>query len=204
MEETFLLVNYGTNIDSDIMQLHGKLGMYLTRDYGEVVAYYKYSNNNKFKFNCVLEVDGLTNLSDKRLKTNIKELDNSLDLIKKVEGVSYNRLLNENDDIEKGNSETEKEKKGKEDYDKSKSKYKDSFENKKNIGFIAQDIQKIFPELVEEDESGYLSVNYIGLIPVLVEAIKELETRVETLENDCCNNIGNLKSGTLNGTNSNG
>jgi hypothetical protein len=61
-------------------------------------------------------------------------------------------------------------------------------------GFIAQELRKTFPELVDENEEGYLNVDYIGLIPVLVEAIKELQVKVETLENDCCNDSGNLKS----------
>ncbi len=41
-------------------------------------------------------------------------------------------------------------------------------------GLIAQEVQKIFPELVQTDEKGFLSVNYIGLIPHLIEAVKEL------------------------------
>jgi hypothetical protein len=46
-------------------------------------------------------------------------------------------------------------------------------------GLIAQEVQKIFPELVETDSEGYLSVNYIGLIPHLLEAIKDLKSQVE-------------------------
>lgn len=46
-------------------------------------------------------------------------------------------------------------------------------------GLIAQDVQKIFPELVETDNEGFLSVNYIGLIPHLLEAIKDLKNQVE-------------------------
>jgi hypothetical protein len=42
-------------------------------------------------------------------------------------------------------------------------------------GLIAQEVQKIFPELVQTDENGFLSVNYIGLIPHLIEAVKELK-----------------------------
>ncbi len=44
-------------------------------------------------------------------------------------------------------------------------------------GLIAQEVQKIFPELVQTDEKGFLSVNYIGLVPHLIEAIKELSHR---------------------------
>ena len=46
-------------------------------------------------------------------------------------------------------------------------------------GFIAQEVQKIFPELVETDQEGFLSVNYTGLIPHLLEAIKELQEKNE-------------------------
>jgi hypothetical protein len=49
------------------------------------------------------------------------------------------------------------------------------------IGFIAQDVKDIFPELVSEDEDGYLSLSYVGLIPVMVEAIKEQQEIIKEL-----------------------
>ncbi|WP_169739240.1 tail fiber domain-containing protein [Dyadobacter crusticola] len=49
-------------------------------------------------------------------------------------------------------------------------------------GVIAQEIEKIFPELVKTDDSGFKSVNYTGLIPHLIEAIKELNTKNQELE----------------------
>lgn len=51
-------------------------------------------------------------------------------------------------------------------------------------GLLAQELQKVYPQLVKEDEKGILSVNYSGLIPVLLEAIKELNSKVEILENE--------------------
>ncbi|WP_051664130.1 tail fiber domain-containing protein [Dyadobacter crusticola] len=42
-------------------------------------------------------------------------------------------------------------------------------------GLIAQEVEGVFPELVETDKDGYKSVNYIGLIPHLLEAVKELK-----------------------------
>jgi hypothetical protein len=45
--------------------------------------------------------------------------------------------------------------------------------DEKSIGLVAQELQKVFPELVSEDSNG-LSINYNGLIGVLIEAIKEL------------------------------
>lgn len=46
-------------------------------------------------------------------------------------------------------------------------------------GVIAQEVQRLFPELVKQNEKGELSVNYTGLIPVLVESVKELKSDYE-------------------------
>ncbi len=48
-------------------------------------------------------------------------------------------------------------------------------------GLIAQEVQQSFPELVTGDEKEVLSVNYIGLIPHLIEAVKELKAEKELL-----------------------
>ncbi|HLK90714.1 MAG TPA: tail fiber domain-containing protein [Polyangia bacterium] len=60
----------------------------------------------------------------------------------------------------------------------------------RNIGFLAQDLQKVVPEVVDQDaRSGMLSVNYPGLVPVLVKAIQEQQVviarqdaRIQALE----------------------
>jgi hypothetical protein len=49
-------------------------------------------------------------------------------------------------------------------------------------GVIAQELREIFPELVHEDDKGMLSVNYVGLVPHLIEAIKELKRENEGLK----------------------
>ena len=53
----------------------------------------------------------------------------------------------------------------------------------KKIGVLAQEVQKVFPELVSEDGNEMLSVNYQGLVPVLINAIKEQEDKISRLEN---------------------
>ncbi len=57
-------------------------------------------------------------------------------------------------------------------------------ESKQKIGLLAQDVQEVFPELVTKasDEQGTLSVNYQGLIPVLINAIKEQQKEIEELK----------------------
>jgi hypothetical protein len=73
--------------------------------------------------------------------------------------------------------------------------WKSDISNKENLGLIAQDVEKVFPQVIEKnklqvkpnetqiDETEYLGVKYTDLIPVLVKAIQELEARLKTLEN---------------------
>ena len=60
-------------------------------------------------------------------------------------------------------------------------KWKDS--DKQSLGFIAQDVEKVLPEIVSADEQGYKSLDYSKITPVLVEAIKEQQKKIEELEN---------------------
>ena len=59
--------------------------------------------------------------------------------------------------------------------------------NKRHYGLIAQDVQKIFPELVEESGDGFLSVNYIELIPLLIQAVQDLSIEVGELKKQLTN-----------------
>lgn len=63
-----------------------------------------------------------------------------------------------------------------------------TYDNKRytdeRIGLSAQEVQKVLPELVNEGDDGYLRMNYIGLIPVLLEAIKEQEAEIEALQSE--------------------
>ena len=96
--------------------------------------------------------------SDKRLKENIKPIESALDKVSKLQGVTF-------------------------DWKKSDSELK----IKEDIGFIAQDVQKVIPELVRENEDGMLSMRHQGIAPILLEAIKELKAEIEELKNKPCN-----------------
>ena len=52
----------------------------------------------------------------------------------------------------------------------------------REYGVIAQDVQKVFPEMVKQIDEEYLGVSYIQLVPVLLEAVKEQQTEIETLK----------------------
>jgi hypothetical protein len=93
-------------------------------------------------------------MSDKRFKTNVEPIHNSLSKIINLNGVYYNYIENDRFEFPKG----------------------------KTIGFIAQEVEKILPELVSIDEDGYRGVKYELVTAVLVEAIKEQQTLIETLQ----------------------
>ncbi len=52
----------------------------------------------------------------------------------------------------------------------------------RQYGFIAQDVEKVLPDVVQGDGDDIKSLKYDALIPVLVEAIKELKAEIETLK----------------------
>jgi len=54
---------------------------------------------------------------------------------------------------------------------------------KTKIGFIAQDLQQYFPELVDSRSDGYLGVAYAQMTPILTKAIQELNLKITNLEN---------------------
>ena len=96
--------------------------------------------------------------SDKRLKENIKPIESALDKVMKLEGVTFDWIQKE-----------------------------DQILNiKEDIGFIAQDVQKVVPDLVRENEDGMLSMRHQGIAPILLEAIKELKAEIEELKKCKC------------------
>jgi len=99
--------------------------------------------------------------SDATMKMNINPLQNALDKVKSISGVNFDWT----DEVV--------EKRGGED---------GYFVRKKDVGVIAQEIQKVLPEVVAERKDGTLAVRYEGIVPLLIEAIKELSDKVKSLE----------------------
>ncbi|MBN8578547.1 MAG: tail fiber domain-containing protein [Cytophagales bacterium] len=101
--------------------------------------------------------------SDKRLKTNIVKIENVLQNLNKIGGFTY--TFNN---------------------DKSGSML---LPEGRRYGFLAQEIQSIFPELVTADNDGYLAVDYVSMMPILVEAIKELKHQLDQVKDLYLRNI---------------
>ncbi len=107
----------------------------------------------------------LEETSDETVKENIKTLDNSLSKITRLRGVKYDLKADY--------------------FNVSDAKYKAKLteDGKNEIGFLAQELKEVFPEVVFYDESsGLYSVSYTRLVPVLVEAIKEQQSQIEELK----------------------
>jgi hypothetical protein len=90
--------------------------------------------------------------ADRRLTTDIAPLSGSLSKISKLRGVYFKWMKDEISGLQ--------------------------FDDDRHIGVLAQDVQKVLPEIVHQaHDSKYLSVDYTSLIPLLIEAIRELNLK---------------------------
>ena len=115
--------------------------------------------------NATFTGDVTANTSDGRLKTNIKNIDNPLEKISKINGVYFNwnqlakKLTDKNTEI-------------------------------REVGFIAQEVEKVLPEIIKpaafdvqlQSGENYLTIQYEKIVPLLVECIKELKKEIEELK----------------------
>lgn len=198
---------YGTT-DSDQLWLHGKNGIYLTRggQASNIIAYYNPASNSNFVFNTNLRVNGVDITSDARLKENVQSLQNPLDLLSHVSGVTYNYKLSEINkyrepdkskfteeqsiqenasDLQTSMDAASIEKANRDKQLQNVIDRKEAEEaSRKRIGFLAQDVEKVLPELVKTDEDGVKSIDYIGFIPLLVESINEMRLTIQEQQNE--------------------
>jgi hypothetical protein len=90
--------------------------------------------------------------SDIRYKKDIIPINNSLSSVLSLNGIYYHWKKDEFPDMQ--------------------------FNDKRQVGFSAQEVEELFPELVTTNTKGYKSVDYGRLTPVLVEAIREQQQQI--------------------------
>jgi hypothetical protein len=93
--------------------------------------------------------------SDARLKDNVQPLDSGIMQLLKLKPVSFTWKSGSNEPA-----------------------------GKSDIGFIAQDLEKVFPNLVTTDENGYKGIDYVKLVPVLVKAAQEQNARIDAQQKE--------------------
>ena len=94
--------------------------------------------------------------SDARLKKNIQPVTNALQSISQIQGSHYQWNEKEMPEL--------------------------SLPSGNHIGLIAQNVEKVLPQLVREGVAGYKAIAYQELIPVLIEAIKEQQIQIASLQ----------------------
>ena len=62
--------------------------------------------------------------------------------------------------------------------------FKDDEQNKKHFGFIAQELEILYPELVSDNEGGFKTVNYIEMIPILLSQMKNMQEEIDKLKDE--------------------
>lgn len=92
----------------------------------------------------------LQDVSDERLKENIKPLEGSLERVVTLGGYTFTMKEDEAGVVE--------------------------------YGLLAQEVEQVFPELVTTGDDGFKTMNYIGMIAPLVEAVKAQQVQIEALE----------------------
>jgi len=138
----------------------GKIGYALfTAGALDIVGAGTVGSNRKIKLwaeGGVTATGSYTNISDARYKQNVALLPNALQDILDLRGVTFHW----------------------------KPTPGMNFSERNQIGFIAQEVETVLPDLVFTDEQGYKAVNYTGVIPVLVEAVKTLKKNNDTTKKE--------------------
>ena len=114
----------------------------------------------KLQVNGDIVANSIAGSSDARFKTNINPIVNPLEKVLKLNGITFD-----------WNTEEFSSR---------------AFSEKRSIGFIAQEVERILPEVVETEKTteGYKSVQYDKIVALLVEAIKEQQKQIQLLQNE--------------------
>lgn len=150
----------------NVLELYGQNGI---RGYGSGGRIFLCSGNLSapFIFYTDVQAKGVLLTSDARLKHDVEGIEGLSSSLAALNPVSfkYNGVSADAAQAKKASAEGAQT------------------DERTRYGFIAQEVKEIFPDLVVEDEDGYLSIDYIGFIPMLVSAVKDLRAEVEELRN---------------------
>lgn len=91
--------------------------------------------------------------SDIRYKKNIQLIQSPMEKLKQLNGVTYDYRKEEFPQM--------------------------GFSDKEQVGLIAQEVEKVFPQLVVTDDKGYKAVDYVKLVPVLIESTKAQQAQID-------------------------
>ena len=170
--------------DTDQLWLHGKNGTYLTKGTGtapgDTIAYFDPSRSTTFTFDGDVTAHGVLIQSDERFKEDIEPVEDVLEALTVLTPVTYH-LKSHRVSAPSIMASSEKGLKEQETMDRY---YRSLEQGSERYGFLAQNVKEVFPELVHTDMDGYMSVDYIGLIPILVQSINELRAKLAEVKGE--------------------
>ena len=136
-----------TTSDSAVTLQHNSASKIFTQSTGATVSGVLTTTGNISCSGAITASGDITAFSDKRLKSDIETIDNALDKVMNMRGVSFSKQA------------------------------------ERKIGVIAQEVEKVLPEVVSDGE--YKSVAYGNMVGVLIEAIKELKSQLDNHKQGC-------------------
>ena len=116
--------------------------------------------NTETKVYNSIAVSQVLNYSDARAKTGVQNFSHGIDVIKQLRPVSYN-FIGDQRRYARSNAYTG---------------------SNTEIGLLAQELEEVLPNLVVTDEEGRKHIDYISLIPVLIDAVQSLQQEVDALK----------------------
>ena len=155
-------VSYGASLDSRglVSQIGLDTNDYITVLSDKISFFIDGSEDMRLQDSGTLQVEGdvvaysTVISSDEKLKNNVETIDGALDKVKQLKGVTFEYKSND----------------------------------RKSGGIIAQDVEKVMPTLIQQQKTldgsdTFKTVDYNGLIGLLIEAVKELSNRLDKCEN---------------------
>jgi hypothetical protein len=169
-------LDFITTENLDFVITHGGTGRIRVKNAGDISLAVNTSVTGSMTVTTALAVGGITpsvttgridasndivaySSSDIRLKNNVNRIESSLDKILKLSGVEFEWKQDPDIKIHHG------------------------YDEGTDLGLIAQEVEEVFPQIVQNRDNGYKAVRYERLIPVLIEAIRELKAEIDILKN---------------------
>ena len=170
------------NDTTNQLWLHGKNGLYITKGTGtndaDTLVVYDPGRSPYINFRSDIEAHGLFVQSDERFKENIEPVEDVLSALKTLEPVTYRLKSHRASTRPLGLTESDKDREVMDRF------YQSLEQGSERYGFLAQNVKEAFPQLVHTDADGYMSVDYIGLIPILVQSINELRAELAEVKGE--------------------
>ena len=170
--------------DTDRLWMHGKNGVYLTAHFTsnteDTIMYFDPSLSTTLNFGADVTAHGVLIQSDEHFKEDVEPVEGVLNSLENLEAVTY-KLKSHRCANAMSASMYAKDIKER----AAMEKYAKNLESgSERYGFLAQNVKEVFPQLVHTDNSGYMYVDYIGLIPILVQSINELRAELAELKGE--------------------